>query len=394
MPKLIQLDGTTLEGGGQLLRIAIGLSALIQQPLKIFDIRGKRSGGGGLKSQHLTCVRWLSRASGAPTIGAEKKSRSLEFFANDHDQSSLKLVNCGWNKMDTVIEIGSPGAIGLVLQAILPYVLFAGALHTNEEMVYISIKGGTNVSNSPSVDYIERVMCPMLELIGLPRIEINCRARGWSTGKPEIGTVTFGIKPLRLGESLKGFEIAKRGEIIRIEAIALGPRSSEKIFHKVLKTALAEFGLQDVPLDNIFELSGHEKRLYILLVVHMSTGIRFGRDNLYQERVSTLERAVTKMVYTALGELKTELDHDGSVDEFMRDQLVVYQALAQGRSKIIFGASKPSLHTQTAQWVTNQILQVEGTDDMNGVGWVVGQKWTKEGVDDLLVKIKSIELDR
>jgi RNA 3'-terminal phosphate cyclase (ATP) len=78
-PKPIKLEGTTLEGGGQLLRIAIGLSSLTSIPVEITNIRGNRSGGGGLKSQHLTSVHWLGNMSKADMEGAALKSKDLWF---------------------------------------------------------------------------------------------------------------------------------------------------------------------------------------------------------------------------------------------------------------------------------------------------------------------------
>jgi len=79
MPESVHLEGTTLEGGGQLLRLALGLSAMTSTPIKITNIRGNRSGGGGLKQQHLTAVNWLTSACSATVSGAEKKNRTLEF---------------------------------------------------------------------------------------------------------------------------------------------------------------------------------------------------------------------------------------------------------------------------------------------------------------------------
>lgn len=73
--ELVLLDGRTLEGGGQLLRIAFCLSALTGTPVQVNDIRGKRSGGGGLKPQHLTCVQWLAQACNARYLALRKEAR-------------------------------------------------------------------------------------------------------------------------------------------------------------------------------------------------------------------------------------------------------------------------------------------------------------------------------
>lgn len=47
--RVIELDGRTGEGGGQLVRIAVALASVVSKPVKITNVRGNRAGpkGGG-----------------------------------------------------------------------------------------------------------------------------------------------------------------------------------------------------------------------------------------------------------------------------------------------------------------------------------------------------------
>lgn len=405
--EILHLPGTTLEGGGQLLRLSIGLAALTSTPTRISNIRGNRSGGGGLKGQHLAAMSWLASACGARVKGMEKKSRELVFIPGEATLDGED-IPAGLIQMDAkihkTIDIGSPGAVTLVFQAILPYLLCAPA----SEPVSVTVLGGTNVSNSPSIDYIIHVLLPTLALIGLEdRVHVRLNSRGWSTGQNEMGSVTFTVQPPPPKDvSLQPFAMSDRGNIVKVEAYVLAPTSLHATCTALLTTAVVkERGLgirlakQDLTV--MSAESGHSKRLYILLVVVSDKGYRLARDWLWganidfrsmrsgkkggrggkggrdskndeQDTMNTISSAVDEVVQ----KLADELAHGGCVDEFMRDQLVVFQALAAGKSVINGGRKddglvKPSLHAETAHWVAHEMLGVDFEDDgsCNGIGY-------------------------
>ena len=57
---MIELDGSYLEGGGSIARIALALSTLTHQPFSIENIRKNRP-QPGLKHQHLFCIKALEK---------------------------------------------------------------------------------------------------------------------------------------------------------------------------------------------------------------------------------------------------------------------------------------------------------------------------------------------
>ncbi|KAF2438958.1 RNA 3'-terminal phosphate cyclase [Karstenula rhodostoma CBS 690.94] len=388
----IHLEGTTLEGGGQLLRLATCLSALTSAPITITNIRAKRSGGGGLKAQHLTSVQWLGNASNARLSGVGLKSKEITFTPQSRTVSRLEWSNEG----DVHIKQSTPGSVNLVLQAVLPYMLFANVGSADVEVgkeIRVKITGGTNVSNSPSCDYIEQVLAPMLSLIGIPPIKTQIHSRGWSQGGARLGSVTYSITPL--SKPLPAFQLCDRGDVKSIRATIIAPKDAELRFRDELDVMFERreeniFRNTQPDVQVTFEDSMHEKRYYLLLVATTTTGVRLGRDWLYDHavRAGKVDTVISNVVKKVSEDLIEEVDHAGCVDEYMRDQLVVFQALAVGKSNVYGGKRKevllePSLHAKTAHWVAKEIIDVDFDNDggCEGVGFGADQNYnTAESV--------------
>jgi RNA 3'-terminal phosphate cyclase (ATP) len=75
---LVRILGDMLEGGGQIIRTSIALSALTGEEVEIVNVRGKRS-PPGLKAQHVTGIRAVAAISEAEVEGLEVGSMRLRF---------------------------------------------------------------------------------------------------------------------------------------------------------------------------------------------------------------------------------------------------------------------------------------------------------------------------
>lgn len=411
LPIPIHLDGTTLEGGGQLLRLALSLSSLTQIPIHVTDIRGKRPGKvSGLKPSHLAGLKWLASATAATTEGMEVKSRQLVFrpsrtgagasINRGHVEQSATKKNEEEGMWEDIFDSGklvrrqshipmsSPGSILLVLQAILPCLLLSNCSSMEGQKTAIplrvTIEGGTNVSNSSSIEYISQVLLPMLsQKLNVPPITTMLHKRGWSTGRTEVGSVTFDIEPLPPAIILSTFSFQDRGELAKVHVSVLAPEAAAR---KIVRdTVIAQLLAYDPEIEILFpvdENSGSEKRLYLLLVAETSHGYRLGRDWLFDEKMRGLgtKQACEKLVSKVMKDLKREMKHGGCVDEYMQDQLVVFQALATGKSEVDCGIDREAtLHTKTARWVTEQVVGT-GFDELGrcqGLGYAVGEDFQK-----------------
>ena len=104
---MIEIDGSYGEGGGQLVRTAVALSAVTGEEIKVTNIRENRP-NPGLKQQHLKALETAAKICGARVSGLSQGSSEL-FFA------PVEIKGGKYN-----IDIGTAGSITLLLQCIMP----------------------------------------------------------------------------------------------------------------------------------------------------------------------------------------------------------------------------------------------------------------------------------
>jgi RNA 3'-terminal phosphate cyclase (ATP) len=336
----------------------------------------------GLKAQHVACIDYLAEATAAKVVDCEVGSSSVEFWPNLSPPHLFK--------RDIKIKSDSAGSVLLVFQALLPFLVLASS--SDNTPIYLTIQGGTNVSFSPSFEYVDQVLLPSLERFGI-LIERKLESRGWSQGSRQIGSIHFKINPLPSGCPLKSPNWpAERGAITKIDVSMIVPVAMhDRLKNAFLSDLESVFPEADVNFLAV-EDSGHNARMYALLVAHTSTGLRYGRDWLYDKssKKKSPEKLSIEMANGIVEGLSRTVHKGGLVDEHLHDQLIVFQALAEGVS-IIPGsletltsngergetAAEPfgdgTKHTTTARWVTSQVLPglkwIDKGRKCEGVGW-------------------------
>src|SRR5256712_4565819 len=146
---MIEVDGGHGEGGGQLLRMAVALSARTETPVRVARIRVGRP-TPGLAAQHLTAINAVAALCEAEVTGVSVGASSIEFRPG-------KLAAGRFS-----FDVGTAGSITLVLQALLP-----GAA-AGPGAVRVRLIGGTDVRWSPPSDYFNRNLLPLLRTLGAP----------------------------------------------------------------------------------------------------------------------------------------------------------------------------------------------------------------------------------
>jgi RNA 3'-terminal phosphate cyclase (ATP) len=161
----------------------------------------------------------------------------------------------------------------------------------------------------------------------------------------------------------------------RLEATFIAPVAAHQHFRSICLPIIASyFGLGFSESNDSFSLicedSKHDKRYYLIIVTTVPSSstkttapknYKLGRDWLYDRKVRSPEQTATELADRVSHDLYAEWSSGAYVDEHMRDQLVVFQALAEGESRTYGGSTdtgelrEASLHARTAEWVVEKM---------------------------------------
>jgi len=310
---MIHIDGSLQEGGGQIIRTSLTLASIMKKEVSIDNIRAGRP-NPGLQPQHLTAVKAVRNVCRGTLEGAELGSKQLVFHPGE-------IIG---GKYD--FDIGTAGSVTLVAQTLIP--IFLCASKESE----VRITGGTHVMKSPGYDYFEHVFLPAIRLMGAQVESKILRPGFYPVGG---GKIEFSVKPSKLfGRS----EWPKEDHMkvrIRISGIPMQVAIREK-------KIFVQNGIEDIRVyEDEASCPGNAVTAWMGLRGAYSLGERGKRSEV-----------VAQEAYDALMKEK-----DSDVDMHLSDQLLIYAALAEGKTSFV--TSEITEHLKTNALIVQTFIERE-----------------------------------
>lgn len=300
---MLYLDGSQGEGGGQIVRTALTLSAITGVPVRIEHIRAGRQ-TPGLRAQHVTAIQAAATICAAHTEGVEVGAQAITFAPG----GPVRPGRYEW-------AVGTAGAATLVLQTVLlPLALADGPSQ-------VRVRGGTHVPLSPSAHYLRDVYLPFLWGLGA-EVTLSIESYGWM---PEGGGALFA--DIAGGAQLHGVDLRERGPLERIFGTAVGCNLPAHIPQRMANRAINLLAGLDALVDiRPQRVTGLSVGAGIFLAAEYANGRGgcgvLGRKGMPSEVVA--QKAVAELL---------AFDRSGAaVDAHLADQIVVPLALADGPS--------------------------------------------------------------
>lgn len=331
---MIDIDGAHGEGGGAILRQALGMAVYSGQPIRVFNIRAGRE-RPGLAPQHLKAVEAVGAVCGAQVRGANPWSTEINFAPGP-------LRSGTWD-----FDIGTAGSTTLLLQTVLlPCLCHPGEYE-------FRLIGGSDVPWSPPADYLNWVTFQALRSFGAAALSV--RRRGYY---PKGG----GRLLTRLACSGGGevpLELVEAGEVKAIRGVShaamvlkdrrVAERGADAADH--LLTRLGYPVQIDVTYSNsVSPGSG------VTLWTESDDGLPLGGSAL-----GAPGKPADEVGREAARELMGAMEADAAVDRYLADQLIPFLAVRGGRMK----TSEITAHIRSNIYVAEKILsasfEIEGT---------------------------------
>lgn len=337
MASRLTIDGSHGEGGGQILRTALALSAITGRAVAFDRIRAGRR-NPGLRPQHLAVVRAMARICNARVEGDAVDSRSLTFAPGTPPLAGHYDIN-----ISTIAGTGSAGSVTLLLQALLlPLALTDGPSH-------LELTGGTHVRWSPPYHYVTQVYMPMLARLGIAaRLELD----RWGWFPRGGGRMVANIEGRGAAATLSSLNLVERGKLLGVDGVSAASnlpahvieRQRDRVLQRLRSRHIrGQIETQDAPSSGpgtILFLRGRYE--------HLDAGFAgYGRLRYPAERVAD----------DAFQAFDAHRKSSMALDPHLADQVLLPLCLASDASR--YTTSAVTRHLLTNAWVIGHFLPRE-----------------------------------
>ncbi|MFN3621890.1 MAG: RNA 3'-terminal phosphate cyclase, partial [Nitrososphaerales archaeon] len=321
----VTIDGSYGEGGGQILRTAVALSAIIGRPVKVVKIRAGRP-NPGLRPQHVGAIRIIASMCDAEVDGLAVGSEVIVFKPKNLVAKSVRY------------DVGSAGAITLLLQVAVIVAAKVG------QRCSFEIVGGTDVKWSPTIDYFNQVYVKALRALGID-VKLNVERRGYYPKGG--GLVKVEVEPAKDINSITLLEYTP----IPANIISVCSQLPFEVARRQVNTALSTLQRHKVQIGEVrstLEQSSSAGTSITIYGVDEDKGIYVGAD-----AVGERGKPAEIVGKEAAEKFLVEWSANAPVDSHLADMLVLPLCLADGVS--IYKTPKLTQHLETNLYVVSRI---------------------------------------
>jgi RNA 3'-terminal phosphate cyclase (ATP) len=343
---VLTIDGSYGEGGGQVLRTSLALSAITGQPVCIEKVRaGRRK--PGLRPQHLTGVRAMAKICSARVQGGKLGAQEVTFAPQTEPRAGTYTFDVA-----QAAKGGSAGSVSLLLHTVLlPLALAPGTSQ-------LTLRGGTHVAWSPPLDYLKRVYLPTLARMGV-RAKVNVKKWGWYP----IGGGEVAVKIEGTGPGLDGLDLRDCGELLRVRGVSASSNLPKHIRVRQERAALQALRSSGINARiQVLDAPSKGQGTVVFLWAECANALA-GFTSLGE-----LGKPAERVAEEAARDLLEYVHGDAALDRHLADQLVLPMALARSPSQ--FTTETVTQHLLTNAWVVNQFLpgrvRVDGVEGEPG----------------------------
>jgi len=356
---IVDIDASYGEGGGQAMRTSLALSVVLGKPFLMKNFRLPKGAETRRKEPGLRPVQFANLALVKDMLehpliaGFEIGSRSLTFIPS-HVKSGKREFHMSLANVDP----NATSSITKIVQSIAPIMIFA------DNPSSVIIEGNTHKENDLCPEYLQEVLVPVLEKMG---IEMHISVEEYGFNRSGKGRVKIEVEKNLHRKDINSLVVTKKGNLERVDIFITA--SSECMPDETAIDRVMQNIRKAVPAGTKINIVKKEvdagTSICNVLICGRYDNTVCGFDDVTG---SEDEEDIGSMMEKLVEKFRRFHKSDAVVDEYLADMLVPYLLLSEKKCSI--KVEEVTTHLETSVYIANKFfpgrLNLKKYDDGSG----------------------------